>query len=86
MTSTLLDQFLAEECTREIRGLIQTGLEDGIRGTGPRKRRFEFNRFELMLDFDSGEVLLEDVLDAGDSGAQRIPIAEFTAAIEERWR
>jgi hypothetical protein len=50
-------------------------------GAGPRTRRYEFNRFEIALDFDEGNVIIEDVLDASEAGAQRVSIAEFSAAL-----
>jgi hypothetical protein len=64
MNATLLDQFLAEECTPYVRDLVRSGLEAGSSGAGPRRKRFELNRFEVTFDLDEGEVLIEDVLDA----------------------
>ena len=83
MSSTLLDQFLAEECTPYVRELVKTGLEAGVSGGGPRTTRFEFNRFEVVFDLDKGDVLIEDVLDATEAGAQRISLAEFSAALDK---
>jgi hypothetical protein len=39
--------------------------------TAPAKNRFEFNRFEVTIDAKKNEVVLEDVLDATDAGAQK---------------
>jgi hypothetical protein len=83
MNATLLDQFLAEECTPYVRDLVRGGLEAGRSGAGPRRKRFEFNRFEVTFDLDEGDVLIEDVLDATEAGAQRIPITEFSAALSK---
>lgn len=83
MNATLLDQFLAEECTSHVRDLVMGGLEAGKSGVGPRRKRFEFNRFEVLFDLDEGEVVIEDVLDATEAGVQRIPIAVFSAALTE---
>jgi hypothetical protein len=81
MSRTLLEQFLAEECTPYVRDLARSGLEVGRSGTGPRKRRFELNRFEITVDLDEDDVLIEDVLDASNAGAQRVSTAELSAAL-----
>ena len=84
MNATRLDQFLAEECTPYVRDLVTGGLAAGRSSAGLRRRHFEFNRFEVTFDLDKGEVLIEDVLDATEAGTQRIPIAEFSAALNKK--
>jgi hypothetical protein len=79
--ATLFDEFLTEECTPYVRDLLRAALEAATSGTGPTRTRFEFNRFELELDVDQGVVLLDDVLDAGTSGSQRIPMKIFSEAL-----
>lgn len=41
--SDLLQQFLAEECTADVRQL----LEDAIAGTAMARLHFDFNRYEM---------------------------------------
>jgi hypothetical protein len=84
MNKTLLEQFLAEECTPEVRDLLRTELERAKSGAGPRRKRFEFNRFEVAFDIDNGDVLIEDILDVAEAGTQRIPLAEFSAAVNKK--
>jgi hypothetical protein len=84
MNATLLDQFLAEECTPYVRDMLRGALDAGRSGAGSQRRHFEFNRFEVTFDLDEGDVLIEDVLDATESGAQRVSIAEFSAALEAK--
>jgi hypothetical protein len=84
MSSTLLERFLAEECTPYVRDLVRTALEAGRAAAGPRRKRFEFNLFEVTFDLDEGEVLIEDVLNASGGGAQRIPVDEFSAALNKK--
>ena len=81
---TILDQFLAKECTPDVRDLVRSALEAGKRGAGPRRKRFEFNRFDVTFDLDEGDVLIEDVLDATEAGAQRVLLAEFSTALNSR--
>jgi hypothetical protein len=76
MGATLLEQFLREECTPHVRGL----LREAVRG-GPARRRFEFNRFEITVDREKELVTVEDVLDASVLGAQTIPLAEFVVTL-----
>jgi hypothetical protein len=77
MSSTLLEQFLREECTPYVRQL----LEQALGATSPPSKRFEFNRFELTINREEGTVLIEDALDVTDAGTSRVPLAEFAAAL-----
>jgi hypothetical protein len=83
MNTTILDQFIAEECTQYVYDLVKSALEAGMSGAGPQASRFEFNRFEISFDLDKGDVLIEDVLDPSEAGAQRVSIAEFLAALNK---
>jgi hypothetical protein len=80
MNATLLEQFLKEECTPYVRGV----LEEALGATAPSSKRFEFNRFEVTVDREEGMVLVEDVLDATNAGMLRVPLAEFAAALGRR--
>jgi len=77
MTTTLLDQFLSQECTQYVRQL----LDDAIANTSVPSARFEFNRFEVTIQHEGGVVLLVDILEPADVGAQSVPLAEFGAAL-----
>lgn len=77
MTVTLLEQFLAEEVNEYVRALLRQAVNDDVTVS----KRFEFNRFEVTIDRKDGSVLIEDVLDAAVTGALRMPIAEFGAAL-----
>lgn len=75
---TLLEQFIAEECTAYVRTLLTKAIADA---SSPGAS-FEFNRFELTLRRDDGLVTLADVLDATEAGAQRLTLDELTAALK----
>jgi hypothetical protein len=75
MTTTLLQQFVEEECTPHVRRLLEVALRSNS------SRRFEFNRFEVSIQQEDNSVLLEDVLDATDAGAQRVALADFAAVL-----
>jgi hypothetical protein len=77
MNTTLLEQFLLEECTPYVRGLLEEAL-DALTFVS---KRFDFNRFEVTVNREKGSVLLEDVLNAEDAGSMRVPLTEFAAAL-----
>ena len=80
MPQTLLEQFLAEECTPHVRKL----LEDALANPGAAASHFEFNRFGVTLGRSPASVVLEDVLDASEAGVQQVSLEEFTAALSRR--
>ena len=49
---SLFEQFLREECTPDVRKLVANAAAhpDSARS----RQEFEFNRFDLVLDFDKG--------------------------------
>jgi hypothetical protein len=69
VTAPLLDEFLAEECTPHVVGV----LRDAVRARSG-KRYFTFNRFNVRLDLDGGTATIEDELD---------PDVELTLALDE---
>jgi len=77
--SNLLEQFISQECTAYVRRL----LEDAIADAATPRPHFEFNRFEITIEREANIVTLEDVLDATATGVQHVPLAEFTAALEQ---
>ena len=77
MTTTLLDQFLAQECSPYIRQL----LEEAIADTSRVRPRLEFNRFEVTIERDASEVIIEDVLDASEAGVQNVSLDDFADAL-----
>lgn len=78
MDTTLLEQFLAQECTRYVRALLDEAL-----ASTSHSCRLEFDRFELTIQHDEGWVLVEDVTDATEAGAQRVALKDFAASLEK---
>jgi hypothetical protein len=70
MTASLLEEFLAEECTPHVVGVLIEAAE-GQSG----ERYFTFNRFNVRLDIDAGVATIEDELDPDIEFA--LPIDEF---------
>ena len=72
----LLERFINEECTADVRRLLEDAIADST-----KRPYFEFNLFEITIERESNTVLLQDVLDATEAGVRRVPLAEFTAAL-----
>ena len=84
MNATILQRFLAVECSPYVRDLMRTALELARSGAGPRRKRFEFNLFEVSFDLDEGVVLIEEVLNAGEDGMQSIPMDAFLLELNKK--
>lgn len=77
--STLLEQFTTQECTTYVRRLIEGAIAD----SGTPRPHFEFNRFEVTIEREANIVVLEDVLNAAETGVQHVSLTEFTAALTQ---
>jgi hypothetical protein len=78
MVDDLLEQFLAQECSLYVRQLLQRVIAD----TSVVRPHLQFNRFEVTVERHANMVLLEDVLDATETGTQRVPLSRFMQVIE----
>jgi hypothetical protein len=76
---TLLEQFLSEECTPYVRQMILAAVE--TRRTQMRTLDFEFNRFNLKLDFDAEQATVSDETDVSEAGLLEVPLSLFLTAI-----
>jgi hypothetical protein len=72
---SLLEQFLNEECTPHVRKLICEAALN--REPTHTTKEFEFNRFNLKLDFAGGRAILDDELDVRASGSAETSIDEL---------
>jgi hypothetical protein len=79
---SLLDRLVAEELTlqhcRDIRAEIDAQAKVGL----VLRREFNFNCYEVAIDFQSSTVSVVDVLDAGESGTQQVPFSEFVGVLD----
>jgi len=78
---SLIEQFLREECTKDVRKLIRDAVahHDQKQST----REFEFNRFNLVLDFEKGTATVDDETDVSDSGSVSVQMNELLDRIQE---
>jgi len=77
MTS-LLEQFAEEDATPYVRGLLLEAIRERESNPARELTHFNFNRFDITLDFVSGTVLIEDELNFNPVGNEaRLPLTEF---------
>ncbi|MCG8416474.1 MAG: hypothetical protein MJE77_00865 [Proteobacteria bacterium] len=77
--TTLLEQFIEEECSEYVRGVIGDALVEGRKDAAVSSRLLEFNRFELTLDFEAESAFLADILEENET--QLIPLHDFEARL-----
>jgi hypothetical protein len=73
--SSLLDQFLAEECN----AYVVQRIRDEAATTG--ERYLTFNRFNVRLDLDAGVATIEDEIDPDTEIS--LPVAELLDRLPE---
>lgn len=78
---SLLEQFLKEEANSHVCGLILEAVHEHERHPDEAQRRFEFNRFEVTLDFIGDTALIEDALDPSSSGEVQLQLSEFVGQV-----
>ncbi|WP_458130790.1 hypothetical protein [Pseudomonas sp. R3-41] len=77
---TLIERFVAQELDDSVRSILKNALDERMCSKSVLFREFEFNCFEVSLDFEKGIVKLQDVLSAGESSFLDIPIGDFISA------
>lgn len=78
MTSTLLWQFVREECNSHVRALIDAALS----ASAADVTTLELNRFALTLDRIRGVATLEDITRADDAeGRMAVALATLRDAL-----
>jgi hypothetical protein len=60
--------------------LLNSAIEAVRTGTTSAKKQFEFNRSDGAINAEKEELVLEDVLDATDTGTQTVALQEL-----EKW-
>jgi hypothetical protein len=75
--SNLIDQFFSEEIGIGVKNLILDAVAQHRMHGVLVKKLFEFNRFDLTLDFEAKTALIEDILASEKSGAACIKLDEF---------
>ncbi len=77
MNDSLLDEFLKEECDEFTRKLLLDEIDKQRQSLLREKQAFEFNVFNIEIDFVKQIVKVEDDLDASDESTVEITLNEF---------
>ena len=73
---TLIEQFVREELTVDVRQLLKEALAREPEGAKLRSE-FQFNRFNVVLDFERMIAVVEDDLDVSPAGTAEIQTGTF---------
>ncbi len=78
--STLIERFVNQELDDSVRSILKSAFEERICSERVLLREFEFNCFDISMDFEKGIVTLQDALSAGENSFLDMPIREFISA------
>jgi hypothetical protein len=81
MTPDLLDEFLALDCDTAIRQMLLAEISKHAAAKADVVREFNFNQFNVRLDFQASEVTIDDELDIERKCVVALPA--FMAALSE---
>lgn len=79
---TLIKRFVAQELDASVRSILKDAFDERMRSKSVRLREFEFNYFDVSLDFEKGIVTLQDVRCAGESSFLDIPMRDFISVCD----
>jgi hypothetical protein len=80
MSDELFELFLREDCDKHAQSVLLSMIDANSDAKGTEK--FTFNRFNVLLDFEHKEAVIDDELNPSD-GECRIPLEIFKSRIEE---
>lgn len=77
---SLMEQFIAQELNANVRSVLNGALEERARSDNVLIREFEFNCFDVVLDFERRVVKLQDALSSGVESSTELPMSDFISA------
>lgn len=81
MNNDLLSAFLEWELNDSARIVLASAVRESMQSEDRATiKSFEFNCFDVVLDFELRQATLEDVLSTGAGSVQRIPLPLFLKA------
>jgi hypothetical protein len=75
----IVARFLSLEATPHVRALLLSAMAEANESSSIEKRNFEFNVFDVEVNFAASTVTIADVLSANVEST--LPLADFRAAI-----
>ncbi|MBB1609830.1 MULTISPECIES: hypothetical protein [unclassified Pseudomonas] len=77
---SLMEQFIAQEFNSSVRSVLNRAIDERVRSDNVLIREFEFNCFDVALDFERGVVKLQDALSSGVESSTELPLSDFISA------
>lgn len=81
MASHLLQEFLSQDCDAAIKQKLLDEIAEHGAARVDVVREYTFNRFNVHLDFQKQEAVIDDELDVSADGSCRLSLDEFAAAL-----
>ncbi|MFD2205701.1 hypothetical protein [Kiloniella antarctica] len=82
MKPNLVERFFLDECTTEIKLLLEIQIDEMISGKGPKVHEHSFNLYDLRLDAIRKKVRIIDIFDPQDSGRLEVEMFHFRAQLK----
>lgn len=76
----LIERFVSQELDDSVRSILKDAFDERMCSENVLLREFEFNCFDVSLDFEKGIATLQDVLSTGESSFFDMPIRDFISA------
>ncbi|MGW7775509.1 hypothetical protein ACTWM0_21505 [Pseudomonas machongensis] len=77
---SLMKQFIAQELDANVRSVLNGAIAERASSDNVLIREFEFNCFDVVLDFERGVVRLQDTLSSGDESYIELLLSDFISA------
>ena len=77
MNAGLLDAFMNEDCERHIVALLWREVCEPHNRGALQSREYTFNQFNLLVDFASETVRIDDEFDPSESGTCKVSLPQF---------
>ena len=79
MSNDLVRRFVEQELNACVRSTLDAALQERAESKNVLMREFEFNCFDVTLDFENEVVTLQDVLSSGADSSVELPISDFVS-------
>ncbi|MEM9292276.1 MAG: hypothetical protein AAGD01_11395 [Acidobacteriota bacterium] len=83
MSNEVLAGFFRWEYNSYIHDLLSASLRSARSGEGPVIKEVNANRYDVIMDFERDEVLIQDIITPSSEGSVRVRIDEFFGMMDE---
>ncbi|AUZ44162.1 hypothetical protein [Pseudomonas orientalis] len=77
---TLIERFVVQELDDSVRSILKDAFDERNHSKSVLLRKFEFNCFDVSLDFENDIVTLQNILSSGEGDALNVPMHDFISA------